>query len=154
MKFIKRFNESKSIDQITDMFDDIFIYLLDDYGLNFHLTEGEFINGIWIVRRMSSEAIKVLKKGNSPYVRQMAYQVTIGFENTINGRGLEDFKHFSNEKISNLNDDLRKLSNRFEKLHPEFKIKYLPNVTKDAWTITFYIIGHTISKWSPNQASI
>ena len=140
IKKFKQFNESINEQNFLEKVEDIFIDFLDDYGLDVTVTKGFFINDQWIVGKMVKDVIDALKGRGMEYKTNVAYQVIFANSSTLKHQSLEDLEHFSDEKIEKLNKDLRKSAERFTTLNPEYEVKYIPNVGKKTWTITFWFI--------------
>ncbi len=140
-KYNQFINESSQRQDFLDKVEDVFIDVLDDYGLDVQVTEGFFINDQWIVGKMVKDVIDMLKERGMEYNLYKSFQVILASSYTLNKQELEDLQHFTDEKIEKLNIDLRKSVDRFSKMYPEYEAKYIPTVTKKAWTINFWFVG-------------
>lgn len=138
-KYNQFINESSQRQDFLDKVEDVFIDVLDDYGLDVQVTEGFFINDQWIVGKMVDDVIDTLKERGMEYNLHKAFQVTLATSYTLNHQGLEDLEHFTGEKIERLNIDLRKSANRFSKMY-QFEAKYIPTVNNKSWTIIFWFV--------------
>jgi hypothetical protein len=139
-KYNQFINESFQRQDFLDKVEDVFIDILDDYGLDVQVTEGFFINDQWVVGKMVKDVIDMLKGKGMEYNLHKSFQVILATSYTLNHQELEDLQHFTDEKIEKLNIDLRRSVDRFSKMYPEYEAKYIPTVTKKAWTITFWFV--------------
>ena len=140
-KYNQFINESSQRQDFLDKVEDVFIDVLDDYGLDVQVTEGFFINDQWIVGKMVKDVIDMLKERGMEYNLYKSFQVILASSYTLNKQELEDLQHFTDEKIEKLNIVLRKSVDRFSKMYPEYEAKYIPTVTKKTWTVNFWFVG-------------
>lgn len=139
-KYNQFINESSNRQNFLEKVEDVFIDFLDDYGLDVLVTEGFFINDIWIVGKMVDDVIQALKEKGMEYKIHKSFQVILANSSTLNRQSLENLEHLSDEKIQKLNEDLRKSTDRFVKLNPEYEVHNIPKVGKKAFSIIFWLV--------------
>lgn len=149
---IKRFkdfiNENKlDYTEIENLIEDSFTPMCDQYGLDFRLMEGYFVNTMgsdsatnWITHQLLDDVKFMFRDQGEKLVYKRAFQITFLKSESWSNHYVGEIS--DEEKVELLNKDFQEGVKKFNRMNrSDYKLTYLPEEIKPTfWQIIFYVV--------------